>query len=286
MRSLLACVALVSLSGAVANAQMGSVFPPLEQWKAAVNSGDAAAIAGIYSSNPPARLLAAGKPLADSAEEWKFWAELKSQGVKDFNPKLLEITRGPDQVRLLLRVQFLEGDQPMVASVTQLWVRTAGAWRIGAAARGARFVPDGKRTLPEPVTPKTDLYPDPSQAESELKTALASAATQHKRVIVVFGGNWCYDCHVLDEAFHSKDIAPLVDPNFIVVHISVGDDGKSNTALAARLGVGLEKGYPSLGVLDPDGSTVFGQKDGEFESSLRIGPADVRAFLTKWKPAK
>ena len=34
------------------------------------------------------------------------------------------------------------------------------------------------------------------------------AAKDHKRVILVFGANWCYDCHVLDMAFHRPDFAP------------------------------------------------------------------------------
>jgi hypothetical protein len=41
---------------------------------------------------------------------------------------------------------------------------------------------------------------------------------------------------------------------------------------------------PSLAVLEADGRVVYAQRDGEFESTVKIGPADVRAFLEKWKP--
>ena len=102
-----------------------------------------------------------------------------------------------------------------------------------------------------------NLYSEPREAEAELKTALAKAAAEHKRVLVMFGGNWCYDCHVLDTTFHSKDFAPLVNANYVVVHINIGEDGKDNGELAARLGVALDRGVPSLGVLDPDGRVVY-----------------------------
>jgi hypothetical protein len=70
------------------------------------------------------------------------------------------------------------------------------------------------------------------------------------------------------------------------VHVSVGDEGKDNNDLAAHLGVALDRGVPSLAVLDPDGKAVVAQKGGEFESTVKIGPEDVRAFLNEWKPPR
>jgi thiol:disulfide interchange protein len=168
--------------------------------------------------------------------------------------------------------------------MVQLWAQQPDGWRI-IASRRSGFSPEAVRRLPQPATPNPDLYPDPREAEAELKAALAVAATEHKRVLVVFGANWCYDCHVLDTTFHSKEFAPLVEANYVVVHINTGDEGKDNHDVAARLGVALDHGIPSLGVLAPDGTVVVAQKGGEFESTVKIGPEDVRAFLEKWKPA-
>ena len=49
---------------------------------------------------------------------------------------------------------------------------------------------------------KKNLYPDDADARAEIKEAEQKAAGDHKRVLLVFGANWCYDCHVLDLAFH------------------------------------------------------------------------------------
>ena len=141
----------------------------------------------------------------------------------------------------------------------------------------------GRRRLPEPAKPNVQLYPDPEEAPSEIAAALAAAAKDHKRVLLVFGGNWCYDCHVLDTTFHSKQIAPLVTQNYHVIHINVGNYDK-NLDLAKKYEIPLEKGVPSLAVLDPDGKLVVSQKKGEFESTTRIGPEDVVDFLKRWKP--
>jgi thioredoxin-related protein len=58
-------------------------------------------------------------------------------------------------------------------------------------------------------------------AKVEIEEAVAKANKDHQRVILVFGGNWCYDCHVLDQAFHQADVAPLLGKNFQVVHVNV-----------------------------------------------------------------
>jgi thioredoxin 1 len=71
-------------------------------------------------------------------------------------------------------------------------------------------------------------------AKVEIEEAVAKANKDHQRVILVFGGNWCYDCHVLDQAFHQADVAPLLGKNFQVVHVNIGDDGKQNNDLAAE----------------------------------------------------
>ncbi len=257
-------------------------FAPFEAWKAAVVSGDEAALAKLYSSNPEA-IAQAGNERIALKDEWLFWAQLKSGSITEFHPRVLEITTLKDNTQLLLRVSAKSGGSPIVLSMRQAWVQQADGWKMVASRRSAGFSDEQTRRLPQPPAPNVNLYPDPRAAQAELQAALAKSAKEKKRVIVVFGGNWCYDCHVLDATFHSKEFAPLVDANYVVVHINIGDDGKDNNDLAARLGVALDKGVPSLGVLDPDGKVVYAQKAGEFESTVKIGPEDVRAFLEKWR---
>jgi hypothetical protein len=46
---------------------------------------------------------------------------------------------------------------------------------------------------------------------AEIKEAEEKAAKDHKRVLIVFGANWRYDCHVLDMAFQRPDLAPVLE---------------------------------------------------------------------------
>ena len=168
-----------------------------------------------------------------------------------------------------------DGEKSGIISGSQVWLQQSGEWRIVSTQR-SDLVAKPVMRLPEPAKPNTQLYPDPERAPAEIASALAAATKDHKRVLLVFGGNWCYDCHVLDATFHSKAIAPLVNENYHVVHVNVGDYDK-NLDLAKKYEIPLEKGVPSLAILDPDGNLVVSQKKGEFESTVRIGPEDVVA---------
>ena len=137
--------------------------------------------------------------------------------------------------------------------------------------------------LTAPPAPIQGLYR--GDARTEISEALAATTTSHKRVLLIFGADWCYDCHVLDHAFHSTEIAPLLDSNFVVVHVDVGKYDK-NLDLAKKYNVPLDKGVPALAVLDKKGKLLFSQKNGEFEGARRMTVEDVTAFLDKWKPGK
>ncbi len=271
----------VLLLGGLANAS----FAPFEEWKAAVRSGGQFALSRLYRANPPAVTMVGRDTTVALADELRFWAGLKEAGLTRINPKVLQITSSPGRTRLLLRIEAMKGDQPLVGSMVQFWEEQAGTWYITATQRTGLSAGVARR-LPQPATPNPNLYPEPGEAQAELKAAERAAARENKRVLVVFGANWCYDCHVLDATFRSNGFAALVQANYVVVHINIGDEGHDNNDLAARLGVALERGVPSLAVLEPNGTVVVAQKNGEFESTVKIGPEEVRAFLEKWKPAR
>lgn len=127
------------------------------------------------------------------------------------------------------------------------------------------------------------IYDESADAHAEIKEALAKATTEHKRVIVVFGANWCFDCHVLDKAFHRPELESILAANYEVVHIDIGR-GEKNQDLMSKYEVPMKRGIPGLAVLDADGKLVYSQKNGEFENARALAPGDFLAFLNKWKP--
>ena len=132
--------------------------------------------------------------------------------------------------------------------------------------------------------PNSSLYSDPSEAQGELKTASGLAAREHKRVLVIFGANWCYDCHVLDLAFQRNDLAPVLAAGYEVVHVDLGPDEQKNADVVKQFDVPLHKGIPVLAVIESDGKLLMSQKNGEFEDARSLAPQALLEFLNKWKP--
>jgi thiol:disulfide interchange protein len=130
-----------------------------------------------------------------------------------------------------------------------------------------------------------DIYHDPAQARADLSTALKTAAATHKRILLDFGGNWCGDCQVLDIYFHDPANRPILDANFVLVHINIGMTD-ANLDIAKRFGVPLDRGVPALAVLSERGTLLYSQKTGEFAPMRRMESSAVTNFLVQWKPTR
>jgi thioredoxin 1 len=127
-----------------------------------------------------------------------------------------------------------------------------------------------------------DIYPAPEQAKADLAAALVASAAAHKRVIVDFGGNWCTDCHVLDLYFHDSSNKPILDANYILVHVNIGRMDE-NLDIADRYQIPVHKGVPALAVLGDRGELIYSQKTGEFEAMRSMQSPAVTEFLLHWK---
>ncbi|MGA3032131.1 MAG: thioredoxin family protein [Terracidiphilus sp.] len=127
-----------------------------------------------------------------------------------------------------------------------------------------------------------DIYPEPAQARTDVAAALKDAAATHRRVLLDFGGNWCGDCRVLDIYMHDEKNKPLVDANFVVVHINIGRMD-ANQDIAEQYQVPLGRGVPALAVLSERGKLLYSQKNGEFEAMRRMESSSVTEFLVHWR---
>ncbi len=130
-----------------------------------------------------------------------------------------------------------------------------------------------------------DIYPEPTQAKADLAAALRTAAQSHKRVLIDFGGNWCGDCQVLDIYFHNARNLPILEANFVLVHVNIGHMDE-NLDIASQYQVPLDRGVPAVAVLSDKGKLLYSQRAGEFEAMRRMDPASVTNFLVQWKPAR
>jgi hypothetical protein len=273
-------VVLLVAAGACAqdtssNAAQAATFTPFQQWTGAVLTSNAGALKEWYSTDPPAQVELKTTQFPVDADT-DFWLGLK---VKTMKVEIVRLVLRPDRTSVIFRADVVAGDG-RVLNVTdaQGWKRQGDSWRIVAVER------TDNPQLKQPSDMKKDIYPADADAHADIRQAEEKAAKDHKRVLLVFGANWCFDCHVLDLAFHGPQLSPIVEANYEVVHIDLGPDEKKNPDLVKEYEIPLDKGIPALAVAESDGKLVVSQKNGEFEDARGLTPDALGEFLNKWKP--
>ncbi|MFC3108412.1 thioredoxin family protein [Undibacterium arcticum] len=122
-------------------------------------------------------------------------------------------------------------------------------------------------------------YDEKADANADLKQALSQAKSSNKKVLVVFGANWCPDCRELDKALHGKSAA-LIDGKFIVVKVDVGQFDK-NLELAKSYGNPIKKGIPAAVLLTSDNQVLYASKGGELSDARHMGDNGVYDFFNQ-----
>lgn len=283
MKLRIVCACLLFLVPVYSVAQLASAaFDGVEKWKGTLTTATIGSLKDLYSSDPPAMFMAKGKkPAPGISPETDFWQKLVASGAADFDVQPVEnADRGGIKIVTLavsMKLKTENGPRTRYVTEQQAWQQQAGGWRIVVAGHSDVV------KMPPALHPNPNLYDKKADAKAEIAEAVTAAKKDRERVLLVFGANWCYDCHVLDRAFHQPDVAALLK-HFQVVHVDIGDDGKKNNDVAEKYEVPLGRGIPALAVLDADGKLLFAQKNGEWESARSMDPDEVVAFLEKWKP--
>jgi len=254
-------------------------FAPFEQWKRAVLSGDAGALKVLYSTDPAVQVRINGVA-RDVEVETSFWLGLMPRSIT------VQVVRNEPRhghISFIFRAEVISGlpdGQTVSLTDDQSWQQQDGTWRLISVERT-----DAPR-LKQPSSMKKDIYPANADAHAEIREAEEKATREHKRLLLVFGANWCFDCHVLDLAFQRPELASILAANYEVVHIDLGPEAEKNPDLVRAYEIPLNKGIPALAVAESDGKLVVSQKNGEFEDARGLTPDVLAEFLNRWKPSQ
>lgn len=134
------------------------------------------------------------------------------------------------------------------------------------------------------------IYNEAADVEADIEVALSKAKGEGKRVLVMFGGNWCVWCHRLHHLFDTnKTVKKALQDGFVLVMANVpAEKEKRPMDLNEKYGDPFQHGFPVLVVLDADGNQLTTQETGslelheEKEQEPGHDPDKVLTFLEKW----
>lgn len=262
-------------------AQTPASFAPLAHWETAVRAGNEPALAALYSSQPLPELIVSTGVISDVPREATFWATWKKQGLTHFSvTPIVDRTLSPTlhAVGFEAGIYFTSrsGPHSFYLFVQQTWQKQPAGWRIISGGR------TDLARLQQPTSLTGPIYSKSADAHQQIAAALAQARTQHKLVLLDFGGNWCYDCHVLDLAFHRSDLAPLLASDYILVNVDV-EEFNYNLDIVKQYGLSIMQGVPMLAILSPGGKVLASSSDGSLQATRGLGPEDLIRFLASWQ---
>lgn len=122
------------------------------------------------------------------------------------------------------------------------------------------------------------MHTSETSSRAALDEARDRASRENKRVAVIFGASWCSDSRALDAALVHPLVEPIVNRGFVVLKVDVGRRDR-NLDLMAEYGMDVWKGIPAVAILEPDGTLVAAQREGEFRNARSTTPLEVVSFF-------
>lgn len=145
----------------------------------------------------------------------------------------------------------------------------------------------GDRVIETPAIPDEIAFEIPDNAYAAappamaaLDAAFAEAARENKRVLAIFGGDWCPDCRIFAGMLTIPAMADFVGAHFVTVRIDAERTGELNADAIARFGfdTGLA-GYPTVVLVTAGGQVVNRADAAQWRTARDRRPQEVADWL-------
>ena len=136
---------------------------------------------------------------------------------------------------------------------------------------------------------RASIYDKTADAKVQVAKAVERAKHNDKRVLLMFGGDWCGWCHKLHDVFKTnRDVAKVLSNEYELVTIDLESPNAKPMLETSKEALSKEElkkgvGYPFLAVLDANGKVVTALRTDVLEEGEHHDPKLVAAFLDKWK---
>ena len=115
---------------------------------------------------------------------------------------------------------------------------------ITMSANDIKMPPDEFLKMPLPLPYNGEIY-----SESDIERFLDSSINKSKQPIIIFGGNWCPDCRILEGTLQLPTIKKYMIEHYEIMHVDVGRYDK-NMNLISYFKIPKEEGVPRVLVFD------------------------------------
>lgn len=132
-----------------------------------------------------------------------------------------------------------------------------------------------------------NVYDSTANAEQDIQNAIKAAKMENKRVLLMFGANWCPWCQRLHHLIETNErVNQYLHEHYELVLVDLGKRDR-NMQIDKRYGSPNKLGIPVFVILDSNGNQIHTQETGALEypkGSAKKGhdPDKVMRFLKEW----
>jgi thioredoxin-related protein len=173
--------------------------------------------------------------------------------------------------------------------VPRRFQRALGATLVLCLTHGVACAQDQAPAQAKPTTAakKPSIYDKSADTQTQLAKAMQTAKKDDKRILVMFGGDWCGWCHKLHELFASDaEIRKILSYEYVLVMVDTTAPGAEELLIKCKAALPKDElqkgvGFPFLGVLDSSGKVLTAQRTDPLETGDHHNPALVKEFLKR-----
>jgi thioredoxin-related protein len=136
---------------------------------------------------------------------------------------------------------------------------------------------------------RTSIYDKAANANVLIAKAGERAKQSDKRILLMFGGDWCGWCHKLHDVFKTnREVAQVLSNEYELVTIDLESPNATPLLKTCKEALSQDElqrgvGYPFLAVLEAGGKVITAQRTDVLEEGNHHDPKRVAEFLNKWK---
>jgi thiol-disulfide isomerase/thioredoxin len=131
------------------------------------------------------------------------------------------------------------------------------------------------------ITPLPLPYDEKVVDSLQLDEFINLSISKGKQPVVIFGGNWCPDCRILEGTLAMPTIEKFLQQHYQVMHIDIGRYDR-NMELMDHLNIESKKGVPRVVILDLEKNIVNSSTSSEWTTARDRKQQEIYNYFQKF----
>jgi thiol-disulfide isomerase/thioredoxin len=131
------------------------------------------------------------------------------------------------------------------------------------------------------ITPLPLPYDEKVVDSLQLDEFIDLSISKGKQPVVIFGGNWCPDCRILEGTLAMPTIKKFLQQHYQIMHIDIGRYDR-NMELMDHLNIESKKGVPRVVILDLEKNIVNSSTSSEWTTARDRKQQEIYNYFQKF----